>query len=114
MNLRVIRRTSLVLLALSLPLSACEDATAPNDPAPDPVTTDSTKADRDPCADYPPPFTATYLPPGFTLGSPGAIGTIEGGFSVEFAYRNCEFRMDTYGISRGETRKVAGGLKTRS
>lgn len=120
-----------------------------------------------PCADYPPPFEASYLPEGFgrklregaglfkgaedlypsegllghyrgpvevlhvnfqtrpgplpyepgaprplrVLGRPGAIGSIEGGWSVEFSLGGCDFRMDTYGISRAETVKVARGLR---
>lgn len=119
-----------------------------------------------PCAEYPPPFEATYLPDGFTkklrkgaglfvgtnyptrglvgyylgetdgahvnfqirngplpyvpanphpldavLGRRGAIGKIEGGWSVEFSLDDCEFRMDTYGIDRAETVKVARGLR---
>ena len=47
------------------------------------------------------------------LGSSGLIGKIEGGFSVEFTFRNCDFRMDTYGISREQTRRVADGLRKR-
>lgn len=131
------------------------------------------KPPPNPCADYPPPFRATYLPEGFekklhkgaglfkgadgagsdyptegllgyypgpvevlhvnfetrpgplpyepgaprrlrVLGRRGAIGTIEGGWSVEFVLGNCEFRMDTYGISRAETVKIAKGLREKA
>ena len=122
----------------------------------------------DPCAEYPPPFEASYLPDGFdaklrkgaglfkgaggyptegllghyrgpsegvhanfqirngplpyvpanphplrVLGRPGAIGKIEGGWSVEFSLGRCDFRMDTYGLDRRETVKVARGLRRR-
>lgn len=124
----------------------------------------------DPCAEYPPPFEATYLPPGFesrlrkgaglfkgpgtegypreglvgyyagpndgvhlnfqtrpgplpyepgaprplrVLGGRGAIGVIEGGWSVEFSLGRCDFRMDAYGITRAETVKVAKSLRAR-
>jgi hypothetical protein len=45
------------------------------------------------------------------LGRRGAIGTIEGGWSVEFELGDCDFRMDSYGITRSETVKVARGLR---
>ena len=139
-----------------------------------PARTASEAASSDPpanaCADYPPPFEATYLPEGFdsklregaglfegaggagagyptegllgyyagpaetvhvnfetrpgplpyepgaprpleVLGRRGAIGKIEGGWSVEFSLADCDFRMDAYGISRAETVRVAKGLR---
>lgn len=45
------------------------------------------------------------------LGGPGRIGTIEGGFAVEFSLGDCDFRMDTYGVSRAETIRIAQGLR---
>jgi hypothetical protein len=131
----------------------------PEKPTPEPSA--------NPCADYPPPFEASYLPEGFkprlrkgaglfkgaedlypseglvghyrgpretihanfqtrpgplpyepaeprpltVLGRRGAIGSVEGGWSVEFVLDECDFRMDTYGISRSETVKIAKGLR---
>ena len=125
----------------------------------------------DPCAEYPPPFKASYLPEGikkklergqacskerarttpqkgcvgttgaqrtrFTStsrpapgrcrthrriltrcaafsGRRGEIGKIEGSWAVEFSLDDCDFRMDTYGIDRAETVKVAKGLHEKS
>ncbi len=125
----------------------------------------------DPCAEYPPPFKASYLPEGFkkklrkgaglfkgagadyptegllgyyrgsadtvhvnfetrpgplpyapanphplrgVLGRRGEIGKIEGGWAVEFSLDECDFRMDTYGIDRAETVKVAKGLHEKN
>lgn len=49
-----------------------------------------------------------------TLGSNGRIASIEGGFAVGFTFRECDYRMDTYGISRKETLQVARGLISRN
>lgn len=122
----------------------------------------------DPCADFPPPFEATYLPEGFdprlrrgaglfkgpgaegyptegllghyrgevevvhanfevrggplpyepaeprplvVLGRRASIGKIEGGYAVEFSLGDCDFRMDTYGVGRRQTVKLAKGLR---
>lgn len=121
----------------------------------------------DPCASYPPPFEASYLPEGFkdklrkgaglfkgtdypteglvghyrgktdgihanfevqggplpyepanpkplkVLSGPGRIGVIEGGFAVEFSLDECDFRMDTYGVSRADTIDIAKGLEEK-
>ena len=166
------RRCLVVLLAL---LAACggdsepgavESATraASATPQPEKPTPEPT---ANPCAEYPPPFEASYLPDGFNpklrsgaglfkgaedlypseglvghyrgrretihanfqtrpgplpyepaeprplivLGRRGAIGSVEGGWSVEFVLDECDFRMDTYGISRSETVKIAKGLR---
>jgi hypothetical protein len=48
------------------------------------------------------------------LGSRGRIGVIEGGFAVEFALEDCDFRMDSYGIDRAQTVEVARGLRKRN
>lgn len=45
------------------------------------------------------------------LGRSGEIGKIEDGWAVEFSLDDCYFRMDTYGIDRAETVKVARGLR---
>jgi hypothetical protein len=45
------------------------------------------------------------------LGGRGQIGKVEGGWAVEFSLGGCKFRMDTYGIDRVETVKVARGLR---
>jgi hypothetical protein len=47
------------------------------------------------------------------LGSSGRIASLEGGFGVGFTFKECDYRMDTYGISRTETLKVARGLTHR-
>ncbi len=47
------------------------------------------------------------------LGEPGRIGSIEGGFAVEFSLDECDFRMDTYGVSREDTIKIANGLEEK-
>lgn len=47
------------------------------------------------------------------LGGRGRIGTVEGGFSVEFSLGGCDFRMDTYGVSRADTVAIAKGLRRR-
>lgn len=56
-----------------------------------------------------------YLPgnpvPLTVLSRPATIGGIEGGYAVTFTNGPCDFRMDTYGISREETLEVAGGLR---
>jgi hypothetical protein len=44
------------------------------------------------------------------LGRRARIGSIEGGYAVEFSVKDCDFRMDTYGISRRATIAVARGL----
>lgn len=136
--------------------------------SPTPEETPKIKPPPDPCADYPPPFEATYLPEGFdeklrkgaglfkgtdyptrglvghylgetdgihvnfqvrngplpyepanrrplrgVLDRRGQIGKVEGGWAVEFSLDSCEFRMDTYGIDRAETVKVAKGLREK-
>ena len=147
-------------------MTSCRDGSAPESVSPAGSTT-STSPSGDRCTRYPPPFEASYLPPGFkhklrtgaglfkgtdyptegllghyrgkkktihinfevkggplpyepatpkplrVLGNPGRIGTIEGGFSVEFGFRSCDFRMDTYGITREQTVHVAQGLRRR-
>ncbi|MDQ3915699.1 MAG: hypothetical protein M3323_10285 [Actinomycetota bacterium] len=45
------------------------------------------------------------------LGRRGQIRKIEGGWAVEFSLGDCDFRMDTYGLDRAETVKVAKGLR---
>ena len=154
-------------------LWACSSDVAPNDPQESqPTIAESRRTPRekkeDPCAKYPPPFEATYLPNGFrdklrkgaglfkgtddyptkgllghylgpsevshvnfstdpgplpyepsvtkpliVLGDRGNIGKIEGGWSVEFSYRNCDFEMDAYGLTRDETTRTAKGLRAR-
>ena len=163
-----------VLGAAALGLASMDDEPDPATPAPDPATpapaqspptaTPDPTPPVDPCAEYPPPFEATYLPDGFShrlrrsaglfkgtnyptegllghyrgsmetihinfqirhgplpylpartrpirvLDHPGKIGSIEGGWSVKFSNDRCDFRMDTYGITRAETVAVARGL----
>lgn len=150
------RPSCALLLGVLLLLSGCDAS-----PEPGAVAT----ASADPCAAYPPPFEASYLPEGFedrlrsgeglftgtdyptegllghyrgpaevihvnfqvrngplpyepanprplrVLGRRGLIGKIEGGWSVELSFEGCDFRMDTYGIDRAETVKVARGLR---
>jgi hypothetical protein len=158
------------LVGIVLSLAACAADPVPRSSATRvPATSSPTP---DPCAGYPPPFEATYLPEGFhrelrkgaglfkgadgagadypteglvghyrgehetihanfetrpgplpyepadpkplrVLGRPGRIGTIEGGFAVEFVLGDCDFRMDTYGVSRAETVRIAQGLARR-
>lgn len=166
-------RVGRLLVGVALLLGACDGGKEPEaigtePPASKPPrATPSNEPTANPCADYPPPFEASYLPEGFSprlrkgaglfkgaedlypsegllghyrgpvevlhvnfqtrpgplpyepgaprplrvLGRPGAIGSIEGGWSVEFSLGGCDFRMDTYGISRAETVKVAKGLR---
>jgi hypothetical protein len=59
------------------------------------------------------PYTPPRWRPLEALGEPGGIASIEGGYSVKFSLGGCDFRMDTYGISRAETVAVAGGLRPR-
>lgn len=154
-------RAALVGIALFLVACSADPAPRPSAATPSPTA--------DPCASYPPPFEATYLPAGFhrglrkgaglfkgaegdyptegllghyrgrfetthanfetrpgplpyepanpkpmrVLGGPGRIGTIEGGYAVEFSLGDCDFRMDTYGVSRAETIRIARGLRRR-
>ena len=166
-----LRGLLVVLLATTV---GCGDDTPPRagGSAPPATVARVSEPPEDPCAEYPPPFEASYLPDGFdpklrrgaglfkgadgagsdyptegllgyyrgpvevlhvnfqirngplpyvpanphplrVLGRPGAIGTIEGGWSVEFSLGRCDFRMDTYGIDRRETVKVARGLRRR-
>lgn len=145
---------------------------AARSPRPTATATPEGRFSADPCASYPPPFEASYLPDGFhrelrrgaglfkggdgagagyptegllghyrgrvetihanfevrggplpyepadprrleVLGAPGRIGTVEGGFAVEFSLGDCDFRMDTYGLSRAETLRIALGLRRR-
>lgn len=60
------------------------------------------------------PYELNNSRPIFTLGSNGRIASIEGGFGVGFTFKECDYRMDTYGISRKETLQVARGLISRN
>ena len=147
--------------------SGCRSEPAPKASGITPAGSASPNAETDSCAKFPPPFKATYLPPGFNrklrrgaglfqgtdyptngllgyyrgnnegvhvnfevhggplpykpadpqplkvLGSPGQLGVIEGGFAVEFALEDCDFRMDSYGINRAQTVKVARRLREK-
>jgi hypothetical protein len=56
------------------------------------------------------PYELNNARPISTLGTNGRIASIEGGFAVAFTFKECDYRMDTYGISRKETLQVARGL----
>ncbi len=166
------------LFGILVLLAACGDSSGPkaadsSTPAASATPEKKPKDDppANPCADYPPPFEATYLPEGFkeklrkgaglfkgakgagadyptegllgyyrgpvetvhinfetrpgplpyepanphplrgVLGERGEIGKIEGGWAVEFSLDDCDFRMDTYGIDRAESVKVAKSLR---
>ena len=163
-------RGSLLALLIAVACDAGPARDAGSTPGSDGSTTRATRPSHqpppDPCADYPPPFEASFLPEGFdrgmrrgagpfkgtnyptdglvghyrhgksagihvnfqvrggplpyepaaprpltVLGAPGRIGTIEGGFSVEFSLDDCDYRMDTYGLSRADTVNVATSLE---
>ena len=57
------------------------------------------------------PYVPANPRPVTVLGRRGRIGKIEGGYAVEFSNGRCAFRMDTYGLSRTETVRVAQGLR---
>jgi hypothetical protein len=59
------------------------------------------------------PYELNNARPILTLGTNGRIASIEGGFAVGFTFKECDYRMDTYGIHRKETLQVARGLISR-
>lgn len=59
------------------------------------------------------PYEPANPKPLTVLGEPGRIGAIEGGFAVEFSLDECDFRMDTYGVTRADTIKIARGLEEK-
>lgn len=60
-----------------------------------------------------PPYAQTLRRPINVLDSPGTIGRIHEGWSVEFAYEGCDYALLAYGVKRSQLARFAQGLEDR-